>query len=61
MKSKQYQREVEADQSASFWLKKAICTAEHRDALDALIDAEALLAYCKLRAAEAGLPSGINT
>ena len=61
MNAKQFQSEVEQDKAASFWLKKAICTAEGRDVLDAMIDAEALLAYCKLRCVESGIKPGINT
>ena len=61
MKSNYFALQVEQDQAASFWLKKAIGDAATRDVLDALIDAEALLAFCKLRAKECGLPTGINT
>lgn len=54
-KSTEYKRNVENDQSASFWLKKALVTAEGRDVLDALADAEQLLEYCQQRAIEAGV------
>jgi len=36
--------EVLADPSASYWLKDALRSATHRDIIDALNDAEALLA-----------------
>ena len=49
MKSTDLQRSIETDMSASFWLKKAIVTAEGRDPLDALRDAETLQMYCQLR------------
>ena len=49
MKSSEMQRAIESDMSASFWLKKAIVTAEGRDPFDALCDAETLVQYCTLR------------
>lgn len=54
-KSEEYRRKVESDPSASFWLKKALVTADGRDVLDALADAEQLLEYCQQRAIEAGI------
>jgi len=49
MKSTDLQQSIESDVSASFWLKKALVTAESRDPLDALRDAETLQMYCQLR------------
>lgn len=54
-KSEQYRRNVEADPGASFWLKKALVTAEGRDVVDMLSDAEQLLQYVQQRAIEAGV------
>ena len=53
--SEQFASKVSEDRAASFWLQRAIATSKERDVLDALIDAEALAAYCGLRAGEAGL------
>ena len=53
MSAAQIKARIEADHAASFWLKKAIITAEGRDCLDALGDAEFLLTYCQQRAYEA--------
>lgn len=53
MSAAQIKQHHESDFSSSFWLKKAIVTAEGRDVLDALNDAEALLTYCQQRAYEA--------
>lgn len=61
MTSNSFALQVAQDHAASFWIKDAITRAGTRDVLDALIDAEALLAFCKLRAKECGLPTGINT
>ena len=55
MTSQELKQLTEADKSVSFWLKKAIVTAEGRDVLDALDDAQTLLVYCQARAKEAGL------
>ena len=41
--------EVLADPSASYWLKDALRSATHRDIIDALNDAEALLAILQDR------------
>lgn len=55
MNSDQIAKYYEESPSASYFVKKAIKAAAGRDVLDALNDAEALLAFCKLRAQEAGL------
>ena len=47
--------ETLADGSTSFWLRNAINSVERRDILDALNDAEALLALIKLDAAKLGI------
>ena len=53
--SLRFANQIECNFSASFWLKKGIRAAEARDCLDALHDAEELLAFCKMRAFEAEL------
>lgn len=53
MTANEFKREVERDPAESFWLKKALVTAEGRDPIDAMNDAETLLFFCKLRLAEA--------
>lgn len=55
MSAQQFQAKIAGDGAASFWLQRQIQTASQRDVLDALIDAEALAAFCELRAREAGL------
>ena len=55
MDSNQFSSTINSDFSASFWLQEAIQAASSRDVLDALIDAEALLEFCRVRAREAGL------
>ena len=55
MNSEQVKRTIENSHSASFWLKKAVVTAEGRDVLDALYDAQALLEFCRARAVECGI------
>lgn len=37
------------DPASSYWLKNAICVLEARDPLDALMDAEVLVAIAKAR------------
>lgn len=49
------ERQVLESFSASFWLKDAIKTATNRDILDALRDAETLVALLKKRAKTAGI------
>lgn len=61
MTATHFAAEIARNKSASFWLKSAVQSIATHDALDALREAEALLAFCKLRAIEAGLPVGINT
>lgn len=56
MTSAQFAAKVAQDHAASFTLQRMIATATERDVLDALIDAEALVAFCRLRAKEAGIP-----
>ena len=56
MNSHEFAAKVAEDRAASFTLQRMIATAAERDVLDALIDAEALAAFCKLRAKEAGIP-----
>ena len=58
--SEQFASKVSEDRAASFWLQRAIATSKERDVLDALIDAEALAAYCRLRAGEAGIRFGVG-
>lgn len=53
VKAAQFKSRIESDPAASFWLKAALEAAFHRDALDALADAQALLVYCHKRADEA--------
>lgn len=55
MNSHEFAAKVAEDKAASFTLQRMIATAAERDVLDALIDAEALAAFCKLRAKEAGI------
>ncbi len=50
--SKELANRIENSMSASFWLKKAIVTAQGRDPVDMVRDAELLLLYCKQRLAE---------
>ncbi len=56
MTAREFAAKVAKDGAASFVLQRAIATAAQRDVLDALIDAEALVAFCRLRAVEAGIP-----
>lgn len=56
----QFKRKTQDDASTSFWLQRSMRDAEQRDCLDALIDAEALLVYCKLRCQEAGITIPAN-
>jgi len=55
MTSSEFAKAVAGDRAASFQLQRMISIARSRDALDALIDAEALACYCRLRAEEAGI------
>lgn len=55
MNSHEFAAKVAEDKAASFTLQRMIATAAERDVLDALIDAEALAAFCRLRAEEAGV------
>jgi hypothetical protein len=55
MTSHEFAAKIAQDGAASFTLQRMIATASERDVLDALIDAEALAAFCRLRAQEAGL------
>ena len=55
MNSHEFAAKVAEDKAASFTLQRMIATAAERDVLDALIDAEALAAFCRLRAQEAGV------
>ena len=55
MTSTELATQVEHSLGASFWLKQAFRDLSHRDVLDALNDAEALLEFCRVRAREAGL------
>ena len=57
MTSTELATQVEHSLGASFWLKQALRDLSHRDVLDALNDAEALLAFARLRAQEMGLPA----
>ena len=54
MKSEDIMREVQGSCSASYWLKFALSQLDNRDPVDALHDAETLLAYCKARVQESG-------
>lgn len=55
MTSEEFLRKVEEDRAASFVLQRTMRVFAERDVLDSLIDAEALLQYCTLRAREAGI------
>jgi len=56
MTSHEFAAKIAQDGAASFTLQRMIATAAERDVVDALIDAEALVAFCRLRAEEAGIP-----
>jgi hypothetical protein len=55
MNSHEFAAKIAEDRAASFSLQRMIATAAERDVLDALIDAEALATFCRLRAVEAGI------
>lgn len=41
--------DIASSPEASYWLKDAVRAAEKRDPVDALSDAEVLVAYCRMR------------
>jgi hypothetical protein len=50
--SAKYMKDLADDPAASRWLKDAVFVAGMRDPLDAMGDAQSLLAFCEMRAAE---------
>lgn len=55
MTSQQFASIIEQSKAHSYWLKKAIVTAQGRDICDMHADTEALLKYCEMRSVEEGL------
>jgi hypothetical protein len=51
MNYKEMAAKIAADRAASYWLKAAVMAANQRDPVDALRDAEILLAFCNARLA----------